>query len=169
MSPVGDATTFRPVGFVAGFATLLKVGPLNGTCVEGFGFFWTPFVGLRTPCVGLEGLLGAVTTLRPFMIGAFFSGCLIAPCEGLGDPCSMTGVAMVGGATTLMAELKGASLAVNGIVGCRALFNVGLFPPDGLLPTGLGGLGWVLSTGSLPINLMKERSYHVFSNNDAEC
>ena len=156
MSPVGDATTFRPVGFVAGFATLLKVGPLNGTCVEGFGFFWTPFVGLRTPCVGLEGLLGAVTTLRPFMIGALFSGGLIAPCEGLGEPCSIT-LLMVGGDTTLIAELKGASLAVNGIVGCRALFNVGLLPLGGLLPTGLGGLGWVLSTGSLPINLKIER------------
>ena len=156
MSPVGDATTFRPVGFVAGFATLLKVGPLNGTCVEGFGFFWTPFVGLLTPCVGLGGLLGGVTTLRPLLIGTFFSGGLLVPCEGLGEPCSMT-LLMVGGATTLMAELKGASLAVNGIVGCRALFNVGLLPLGGLLPTGLGGLGWVLSTGSLPINLKIER------------
>ena len=66
---------------------------------------------------------------------------------------------MVGGAKTLMAELKGASLAMKGIVGCRALLKV--FPPVGLLGTGGGGLGatgLVLSTGSFPINLKKERS-----------
>ena len=125
-------------------------------------------MGLRTPCVGLRGLFGDVTTLRAFLIGAFFSGGLLAPCEGLGGPCSMpllTGAAMVGGATTLMAELKGASLAVNGIVGCRALFKVGLFPPDGLLTTGggLGATGRVLSNGSLPINLRKKRSYVAYA------
>ena len=168
VSPEGDGTTFRAVltgAFVGvgGCALLLKVGPLNGMCFEpSEGFFWTAFVGLRTPCVGLRGLLGDFTTLRPFLIGAFFSGGLLTPCEGLGDPCLMTlllmGVAMVGGATTLMAELKGASLAVKGIVGCRALLKV--FPPDGLLGTGggLGATGRVLSTGSLPINLRKERS-----------
>ena len=40
-------------------------------------------MGLCTSCVGLGGLLGDVTTLRTFLVGAFFSG-------ALGDPCSMT-------------------------------------------------------------------------------
>ena len=82
----------------------------------------------------------------------------------------LMGIPIDGGVTTLTAELKGASLAVNGIVGCMALLKVGLFwlPPEGLLTTGggLGGLGanggLLLSTvGSLPINLKKERSYHM--------
>ena len=59
----------------------------------------------------------------------------------------LIGATMVGGVTTLMAELKGASLAVNGIVGGGALVNDGLW----------GGLGGrLLST--LPINLKKVRS-----------
>ena len=76
-------------------------------------------------------------------------------------------IAIDGGVTTLTAELKGVSFAVNGIVGGMALFKGGLFwlPPEGLLTTG-GGLrglgatgGLLLSTvGSLPINLKTERS-----------
>ena len=89
----------------------------------------------------------------------------------------LMGIPIDGGVTTLTAELKGASLAVNGIVGCMALFKVGLFwlPPEGLLSTGggLGGLGanggLLLSTvGSLPISLKTERCHKCslcFDNN----
>ena len=143
-------------------------------------------MGPCTSCVGLGGLLGDVTTFKALLIGAFFSGffgapcsmtlligvtmlvggnfsCgLLAPCEGLGDPCLMTLLLIE--VTTLTAELKGASLAVNGIVGCMALLKAGLFwLPPGLLKTGggLGGLGATglvfSTTGSFPINLRKQR------------
>ena len=146
-------------------------------------------MGPCTSCVGLGGLLGDVTTFKALLIGAFFSGffgapcsmtlligvtmlvggtffsCgLLAPCEGLGGLCLMTLLLIE--VTTLTAELKGASLAVNGIVWCMTLLKAGLFwlpPGPGLLNTrgGLGGLGATgllfSTTGSFPINLRKQR------------